>query len=527
MPFCIVVDMSRRRGLSLLTVSIALVAASATGCAEGARSRVYVAPQAQADGLRVADARAMGLDTGRVGAMVRDLRTKRFGKQTSLLVIKGGQLIIEEYFEGDSRELRPVQSVSKSITSLLIGHALAQGWIDDIDDPIAKYLPTYRHLLDAGKERITIRHLLTMTSGLEWNEWDPPYSDTTNVRVRERSSADAIAFVLSRPLASQPGETHAYNGGGVTVLGEIVKTASGLSQHVLVQRAFAGLLDTTEIQPRFEKDGRLNAAGGFLMTSRGMAKIGEMVLRGGIWNGDTVFAPGWIRESTAAVLGLGHVGYGYLWWRQTVSVGERSIDAIVASGLGGQYIVIIPDLDVVIAFTADNYDQEVPSETVIDHVLPALGPFQLTTGRVIGPATAIDSASAYPPPSARWSEIVSAPNPANGGAAIRVAVDTASPRRLDDGSWLVWFRFEHEKPLTRAGTLFDRQNSQFILRCETPTDGRYKDVSSTRFLNGGPPIFQDRVATGAAMTQPWKRAWGGSLDLGIFQGACRQVLRSP
>jgi hypothetical protein len=110
---------------------------------------------------------------------------------------------------------------------------------------------------------------------------------------------------------------------------------------------------------------------------------------------------------------------------------------------------------------------------------------------------------------------------------IRVAVDTASPRRLDDGSWLVWFRFDHEKPLPRAGTLFDRQNSQFILRCETPTDGRYKDVSTTRFLGAGPPVFQDRLAPGAAMNQPWKRAWGGSLDLAIFQGACRQVLRRP
>ena len=517
--------MRARRRLSLAIMIGALAAAAAGGCAAGGDAYMYVPPQDLADGLRVADARVMGLDTSRIGAVVRDLRGDRFGIHSSLLVVKDGSLIIEEYFgEGDGRQLQGVQSVSKSITSLLVGHALAEGWIESIDDPIAKYLPSYRHLLTGGKERITIRHLLTMTSGLDWNEWDLPYSDSTNVRVRERNSADAVAFVLSRPLATQPGEAHVYNGGGMTVLGEIVKNASGLSSDALVTRAFDGLLDSTEIRPAFQKDGRLNAAGGFQLTPRGMAKIGQMILQRGIWNGDTLFDPGWIRESTDAVMDGGHVGYGSLWWRHAITVGDRAAEAVVASGLGGQYIVVIPDLDTVIIVTADNYETQVPVDSVIDHVLPVLGPFPPAATRAIDSTAVSDSASASPPSNAGWTEIVSEPNPSNGGARIRVAVDTSSARRLDDGSHLLWFRFAHEKPVSRGGITFDSQTSRLILPCETPTDGRYKSVGFTRILKDGAPVSRYGVELPTAMSQPWKRAWGGSLDLDIFQAACRQVI---
>lgn len=441
--------------------------------------------------------------------------------------MQNGRLIIEEYFGSSTwRRRHGVQSVSKSITSLLVGYGLAQGYVDSIDDPIAKFLPSYRHLLTGGKEKITLRHLLTMTSGLAWNEWEKPYSDSTNMRTRERHSSDAVAFVLSRPLGSQPGETRAYNGGGMTVLFEILRSASGLTPEMLLERAFTGLLSRDEIRPTFQQDGRVNAAGGFEVTPRGMAKIGQMILQGGIWNGDTLFDPAWIRESTDAIIGLGGAGYGYLWWRHAITVGDRTIDAIVASGLGGQYIVIIPGLGIVIAATAENYERPTPVNTLIDHVLSSVGPFHLTTDRLVRPSASIDSSAAYPPARVAWSEILSMPNPGNGGALIRVAVDTAAAQRLGDGSYLVWLRTIHEKPLSRAGKPYNRQTSQFVLRCETPTDGRHKGVSTTGFLEDGAPVFQNVVGVTAALAQPWVPAWSsGSLDLTLFQRACGRVSR--
>lgn len=518
--------MRDHRPLRLLIASSALVGTVGGGCGRDPDGYVYDPPQARSDGLPVADATVMGIDTSRIGSLVRPFLTDRFGKHMSLLVMKNGRLIVEEYFgSGNRRQRHGVQSVSKSITSLLVGHGLAQRYIESIDDPIAKYLPTYQHLLTGGKEKITVRHLLTMTSGLAWNEWDTPYGDSTNMRTRERHSSDAVAFVLSRPLGSQPGETRTYNGGGMTLLFEMLKNTSGLLPEVLLQRAFDGLLGRDEIRPTFQQDGRVNAAGGFQVTPRGMAKIGQMVLQGGVWHGDTLFDPAWIRESTGAFIGRGRIGYGYLWWRHSITVGDRAIEATVANGLGGQYIVILPDLEVVIAVTADNYDRPTPLDTLIEHVLSALGPFHLTSGRVVRSPAAIDSAAAYPPSTAGWSEVLSAPNPGNDGALIRVAVDTLAARRLDDGSYLVWLQTVHEKPQFEAGRTYNRRTSRFILRCKTPTDGHYKGVSTTGFLNEGPPVFQDAVGVTTAMAQPWVPAWGGTLDLTIFQRACSRVSR--
>ena len=355
--------MQDRRPFRLLITSCVLLAIA--GCGRGPDAYRYDPPTARADGLPVADATELGIDTSRIGALVRPFLTDRFGEHTSLLVMQNGRLLVEEYFGRDNwRQRRGVQSVSKSITSLLVGFALEQGYIDSIDDPIAKYLPDHRHLLTSGKEKITLRQLLTMTSGLAWDEWDPPYSDSTNLRTRERQSSDAVAFVLSRPLASQPGEARAYNGGGMTVLFEIVKHASGLSPHEIIERAFNGLLGRDEIRATFQEDGRVNAAGGFEVTPRGMAKIGQMILQGGIWNSDTLFDPAWIRESTDAVMGLAGIGYGYLWWRHAIAIGDRAVDAIVASGLGGQYIVVIPDVKIVIAATAENYERPTPANAL-------------------------------------------------------------------------------------------------------------------------------------------------------------------
>lgn len=514
-----------RRSVRLLIGGSALVVVGGASCREGPDDYIYHPPQSHADGLHVADATAIGIDTSQIGALVRPFIADRFGKHTSVLVMKNGQLIVEQYFAGTNWQQRQsVQSVSKSLTSLIVGYGLAQHYIKNIDDPIAQYLPKYRHLLTGEKEKITVRHLLTMTSGLAWNEWDPPYDNPANFRRRELASPDAVAFVLSQPLASQPGETRAYNGGGMTVLGEVLTGASGLSPGVLVSRAFRGLLDRAEIESRYQNDGRLNAAGGFHLTPRGMAKIGQMVLQAGVWNGDTLFSPGWISESTNAFIGQGRIGYGYLWWRHAVMVGDRVIEAIVANGLGGQYIIVSPDLEIVIAVTADNYGRETPPDTLITHVLSALGPAHRSTGRVAQSSTPIDSASAYPPARASWSEVLSAPNPGNGGARIRVTVDTLAAHRFVDGSFLVWFQTVHEKPVLDAGRPYNRQTSRFVLRCETPTDGRFKRVSTTGFLNDGPPVFQKAFRLADAMAQPWVPAWGGgSLDLVMFQRACSRL----
>ena len=483
-----------------------------------AASYKYVAPRAKSDGIAVANAATLGVDTNRMRELVRPFLEKKRGTTTSLLVMKDGRLIIEEYFAGWKADRRhTVQSISKSITSLLVGYGLGQHYIASIDDPIAKYLPNYRHLLTGGKEKITIRHLLTMTAGLDWDEGTLPYSDSLNMRVQHLNSADGTAFTLSRPLIAQPGETWNYNGGGVTILTEILENASGLSSRQLVERAFAGFLDRGEIEPTFEKDGRMNSSGGFQVTPRGMAKIGQMLLQHGEWNGKQVFDRDWIKESTDAVVGRGRSGYNYLWWRQAFRLEGRLVEAMAANGYGGQRIWAFPDLNLVIVVTAANYENPTPADTLVERdVFPALGPFHLTTGRVI--ATSIDSASAFPPRRVSWSPIGRDSIETTG--VFRTWVDTVAHRKLDDGSYLVWWRSETSKPRMDNGRPYDRAISRFVFRCETPTDARYKRVSTTGFLGNGPIVFQDDVGLPTALAQPWVPA--GGLDMRAFQRACEK-----
>lgn len=191
----------------------------------------------------------------------------------------------------------------------------------------------------------------------------------------------------------------------------------------------------------------------FLMTARAMAKVGQMVLQHGVWNGDTLFYP-----------------------------------------------------------------------KLIERVLATLGPFD-RSGSVVQSPRVVDSAAAYPPTNAAWREIVSVPNPTNNGALTRIAVDTGAPQHLDDGSYLVWLRTTHERPLSRAGQPYNWQTSRFLLRCETPTDGRHKGVSITGFMNDD-PVFQRVVGLATATTQPWAPAWGGSFELIIFRRACSALTAS-
>ena len=480
----------------------------------------YVAPPSRADGIAVANAATLGIDTTRIAQLVRPYLEGMRGRTTSLLVMKDGQLIIEEYFSGWKRQQRHgVQSISKSITSLLVGYAIAQGFIASVDDPIGKYLPRYQQLLTGGKEKITIRDLLTMTSGLDWDESSRPYGDAANTRTQQMNSRDVVEFVLSRRLVAPPGETWQYSGGATTVLGEILKNATGLAPERLVERAFAGMLSPDEIRPGFERDHRLNAAGGFMVTPRGMAKIGQMILQRGAWNGRAIFDPRWIEESTVAPIAANRIGYGYSWWRMAFRVDGRMVEAVEGRGYGGQHIWAFPELRIVIVVTATNFGRTTPPDTVVEAgVMRALGHDVGATA-----PTAIDSALAFPPREVAWVEIRSDTSDAIG--VRRFAVDTARARRLDDGSYLVWMRTTTTKPGLEGTQPYNRLISRLIFRCSSQTDARFKLVSVTAFLDDGPIVFQRGAGMSSALAQPWGPALLSGPDATMFRLACARVAR--
>ena len=316
-------------------------------------------------------------DTELVNDLIQKINNGYFGNQNSLLVMKDGQLVVEQYFRGWSRdESYLVQSISKSYTSLLLGDAIAQGYIESVDDCISKYLPDYKTVLSGEKDMITIKDLLTMSAGLSWDEWAVPYTDNNNIRNRELSSDDSIEFVLSTPIINKPGEVFTYSGGYVTVIGEIIKNATESASLA----DFAGKSSFAKLNMKnaywYEQhDSRQNAAGGLLLRPIDMAKIGQLVLDKGKWEDRQIIDRSWIEESTETQISTNDnnwAGYGYCWWIGKFKINDKMFKAIAALGWGGQRIIIIEDLNLVVVITADNYGRRTYDHDIITRfIIPA------------------------------------------------------------------------------------------------------------------------------------------------------------
>lgn len=357
----------------LTAPQLLFIVALATACDAGRSPEEYAfrAPSDLGDGIPVATPTQVGVDQSQLDHHVRSILAGLWGRQTSFLVMKDGRLIFEEYFRGwQPDELHEIESVSKSLTSLMIGRAVADGHIGSVNDPVSHYLPRYRHLLQGAKADITVRDFLTMTSGIEWDERTAPYGHRKNSRTQSKRSSDVVEFVLSRPLAHRPGTVFEYNGGGIAVLGEVLVNATGLSDSALVQYAFDRLIAPHEISWEYERNGRLATPGGFLLTPRALLKVGAAVMSGGKWRGQQVFDSQWLEASLQP--GPLWPGYGYAWWLGRFVTDDAVHSLVIGSGFGGQWLVVVPDLDLVVVMTADNGRRSPPLFDMLRVILPAV-----------------------------------------------------------------------------------------------------------------------------------------------------------
>ena len=178
----------------------------------------YVKPKQLSDGLPVDAMYNEGMDTGKIVALTKLILDNTYPNIHSMLILRHGKLLYENYFAGEDEivskghagyvdhtidDLHDCRSISKSFTSACIGIAVKQGFIKSIDEPIYSYFPEYAKYFDPAKRKITIRHLLTMTSGLEWDE-KISYNDSKNSEIQMDRSDDPISFILSRKLTSVP-----------------------------------------------------------------------------------------------------------------------------------------------------------------------------------------------------------------------------------------------------------------------------------------------------------------------------------
>ena len=330
---------------------------------------VYNVPAQADDGWETASLSDIGMEEIPIIQYMNELLNDLEHKIHGILIIKDGKLVFEEYFPGIAFYHGPLTafnrhvkhnmaSVTKSFTAALLGLAIDHGFIQDVDQKIFSFFPEYSELNNLEKDNITLEHLLTMTSGLEWDESTYPYTDHRNDAVQLFNQIDPIRFVLNKPMAAEPGSTFQYSSGSTNVLGEIIRKACGVRADSFARDYLFSPLGITDYQWEELPNNVLFASGDLKLKPRDMAKLGDLYLHGGMWNGKQIISESWVNASVQSFITVSQDwDYGYHWWLQTYEVNAGEIESFSASGWGGQKIFVFPGLDMVVVTTAGYYDE--------------------------------------------------------------------------------------------------------------------------------------------------------------------------
>ncbi len=307
----------------------------------------------------------VGLDATRLEAAGEAIE-QYLPNVTSLLVARRGVLAYERYFGGYGPEdAHNIKSVTKSVLSLLVGIALDSGDGPALDARVADLLP---HLFEGAKDprrrAISVRHLLTMTSVFE-------YVENSGVTFAYGRSPDYGRFAAGQPMSAAPGESFGYSSLVSHLLAIALADTLGES---LLQLSARTLFEPLGIEPvawPIDPQGYVWGDSGLRIRPRDLAKIGQLVLQGGWWGSRAIVSEGWIRESTALhvpQVDTELLGYAYHWWLQNV----RGHRAIVARGFGGQLLVVMPSLDLVVVITSEpRVPENAPDVILGEWVVPA------------------------------------------------------------------------------------------------------------------------------------------------------------
>ncbi|MCS0596383.1 serine hydrolase domain-containing protein [Massilia agri] len=287
----------------------------------------------------------------------------------AIVVLRHGAVVAERYYQGRDRSIwspfaRTVQfdailrhdlrSVSKSVTSLLWGIAQGEGRMPQLDTPALDLYPELADLKTGGREKVTLRQLFTMTSGLAWEE--PIRYGIGNDETGLYWRSSQARYLFDRPLAPG-GAVFNYNGGTTAVLADILMRRTGMPLEDYAQQKLFAPLGITDWE--WQKDVRLRpmAFAGLRLRPRDLATIGQMVLQRGQWQGRQVVPAQWIDESLKAHVETGDgLQYGYQWWSGMVDALGGKHRWYAGFGNGGQRLYIVPTLSLVVVSTAGGYD---------------------------------------------------------------------------------------------------------------------------------------------------------------------------
>lgn len=347
----------------------------------GSQEYAYRIPEKTDDGFKVSSLDRVKIDSAKLTKMMEDLIQERIPNVHSILLVKDGRLVFEEYLGGYTAERKHlIASVTKSIVSILIGIAFDREMISDLDLPVYSFFQNHigtRWVYNAFD--IRLKHILSMTAGTDWDETTYMHPHPKNSNTGMYSAAHPIDYVLNSRQVTTPGEIWNYNSGMTLLLGGILKNATGMYADAFAEKALFQPLGISESYWYRHVDGTVFVQGDLLLRPRDMAKIGYLMVNQGKWNEKQIVSKDWIWESTKPRIDTFRgYRYGYQWRCGIVKVGDRKIKGFWASGTGGQKIYCFPELDMVVVMTSqvrdNSFGHDRNESILINYILPAVLP---------------------------------------------------------------------------------------------------------------------------------------------------------
>lgn len=324
------------------------------------------------------DPENVGIDRSVLLELSTDIVNQKLEATHSVLIARRDRLVFEEYYSGFDRNTpHDTRSAGKSFASLAVGMALDQQLLPDLDEPIMHYFEEYRDTLnwDPRKDSITIRHLLTMSSGLDA---DDSRRDSYAAEGNYQSAEDWTQHILEAPMVHSPGAMACYGSANAHLLGPILDQITDQPIEFYLHDELFGPIGIKNYRIQTDHAGRPYFGGGWYVRPIDLVKFGSLYLNLGRWQGQRLFSSTWVAASHARQQVFSTrdgAEYGYLWWKRTYDKGDRKVESYEARGAGGQYVFVVPAYDLVAVVTSGNYRNgktQQPERIMEEYILRAV-----------------------------------------------------------------------------------------------------------------------------------------------------------
>ncbi len=317
---------------------------------------------------RTSSPEEQGMDSSYIRGMIEYIQEQKKDIH-SLLIVRNGYLVTEAYFYPYQKGVKhAINSCTKSVTSALVGIAINEGYIKSINDKVLSFFLDLKIAnLDKRKKALTLEHLLKMTAGFDWVE-EGYYGSEDDSTIQMINSKDPVQFILDHKMIQEPGESFYYCTGASHLLSATLQKTTGKSILEYGQEKLLGPMGITDIYWTSDRKGITYGGLGLYLTPRDMAKFGYLFLKKGKWGANQIVPEKWVQESTRKHIGFPYdqgSGYGYQWW---------TTSGYSARGLGGQYIIVFPESNLVVVFTSGlrGMDYPLPFSFTTNYILASI-----------------------------------------------------------------------------------------------------------------------------------------------------------